>query len=334
MSVADRSKERIALPLLCCVVALGCVEHPPAVIEDRSIAVEKTEPEIRRATQIAMSDRGELPTGPDYIVQPGDTLYAIAFRLGIDYRSLAALNQIETPYVILAGQSLLTEAPESVAKATPRDPQVSAVDATEVMQPAAHSKSQGSAGGASAATSVPADSPLPPSKKVKPLEPPPPARVSGTGGQSKPVAQPKAKPAAVPQPKSKPKPAPLPNAPVDRWGWPAKGRIIRAYAEDVHKGIDLIGSRGDPVRASAAGVVVYAGTGVTGYGALIIVKHNDTYLSAYGHNDALLAAEGEPVSAGKLIARMGSSGTDSVKLHFEIRRNGRPINPATLLPSR
>ena len=81
-------------------------------------------------------------------------------------------------------------------------------------------------------------------------------------------------------------------------------------------------------------MVVYAGTGVTGYGALIIVKHNDTYLSAYGHNDVLLAAEGEPVSAGTLIARMGSSGTDSVKLHFEIRRNGRPINPATLLPSR
>jgi hypothetical protein len=81
MSVAERSKGLIALPLLCCVVALGCAEHPPAVIEDRSSTVEQTEPEVRRATQIAMSDRGELPTGPDYIVQPGDTLYAIAFRL-------------------------------------------------------------------------------------------------------------------------------------------------------------------------------------------------------------------------------------------------------------
>ena len=167
---------------------------------------------------------------------------------------------------------------------------------------------------------------------MQPLVSPEPPPVSETAGQSKVVAQSTSKP--EPQPKPKPKPAPLPNAPVDRWGWPVKGRIARAYAEDVHKGIDLIGSRGDPVRASAAGVVVYAGTGVTGYGALIIVKHNDTYLSAYGHNDALLAAEGEPVSAGTLIARMGSSGTDSVKLHFEIRRNGRPINPATLLPSR
>jgi lipoprotein NlpD len=312
MSVAERSKGLIALPLLCCVVALGCAEHPPAVIEDRSSTVEKTEPEVRRATQIAMSDRGELPTGPDYIVQPGDTLYAIAFRLGIDYRSLAALNQIEAPYVILAGQSLVTEASESVAQ----------------------SKSQDATSGASSAASVPADAPIPPSKKVQPLVSPEPPPVSGTAGQSKTVAQSTTKPDSEPKPKPKPKPAPLPNAPVDRWGWPVKGRIARAYAEDVHKGIDLIGSRGDPVRASAAGVVVYAGTGVTGYGALIIIKHNDTYLSAYGHNDALLAAEGESVSAGTLIARMGSSGTDSVKLHFEIRRNGRPINPATLLPSR
>ena len=318
MSVAERSKGLIALPLLCCVVALGCAEHPPAVIEDRSSAVEKTEPEVRRATQIAMSDRGELPTGPDYIVQPGDTLYAIAFRLGIDYRSLAALNHIDAPYVILAGQSLVTEASESVA----------------------HAKSQDATSGASSAAAVPADAPIPPAKKVQPLVSPEPPPVSGTPDQSKAVAQSTSKPAPVPQPKPKPKPkpkqkpAPLPNAPVDRWGWPVKGRIARAYAEDVHKGIDLIGSRGDPVRASAAGVVVYAGTGVTGYGALIIVKHNDTYLSAYGHNDVLLAAEGEPVSAGTLIARMGSSGTDSVKLHFEIRRNGRPINPATLLPSR
>ena len=94
------------------------------------------------------------------------------------------------------------------------------------------------------------------------------------------------------------------------------------------------GERGSPVMATAAGVVVYAGTGVTGYGALLIVKHNDTYLSAYGHNDALLVAEGQQVDAGQVIARMGSTSSDSVKLHFEIRRNGRPVNPTSLLPQR
>ena len=88
------------------------------------------------------------------------------------------------------------------------------------------------------------------------------------------------------------------------------------------------------VKATAAGVVVYAGTGVTGYGALLIIKHNDTYLSAYGHNDSLLAAEGQSVEAGEVIAGMGSTSSDSVKLHFEIRRNGRPIDPTTLLPKR
>ena len=86
--------------------------------------------------------------------------------------------------------------------------------------------------------------------------------------------------------------------------------------------------------ATAPGVVVYAGTGVTGYGALLILKHNDTYLSAYGHNDELLAVEGEQVQAGQVIARMGSSDADSVKLYFEIRRDGRPVNPTGLLPSR
>jgi lipoprotein NlpD len=125
-----------------------------------------------------------------------------------------------------------------------------------------------------------------------------------------------------------------PNGPVDRWVWPAAGDVSRPFSDERHKGIDLSGQRGAPVMATAPGVVVYAGTGVTGYGALLIVKHNDTYLSAYGHNDELLAVEGEQVKAGQVIARMGSTDADSVKLHFEIRRDGRPVNPTGLLPSR
>jgi lipoprotein NlpD len=102
----------------------------------------------------------------------------------------------------------------------------------------------------------------------------------------------------------------------------------------VHKGIDISGNRGDPVVAVAAGTVVYAGTGIVGLGELLIVKHNEIYLSAYGHNDALLVAEGEIVAAGQTIARKGSSGTDTVKLHFEIRKAGKPIDPQRLLPRR
>ncbi len=110
--------------------------------------------------------------------------------------------------------------------------------------------------------------------------------------------------------------------------------MIRKYSSSVHKGIDIDGKRGDPVRAAGAGRVVYAGSGIVGFGRLVIVKHSDVYLSAYGHNDALLVGEGDQVAAGDVIARKGSTGTNVVKLHFEIRREGKPIDPLTVLPKR
>ena len=121
---------------------------------------------------------------------------------------------------------------------------------------------------------------------------------------------------------------------VGAWRWPAAGRVTRGYSSSVHKGIDIAGKRGDPVQAVAAGKVVYAGTGIVGFGELLIVKHNEVYLSAYGHNDRLLVAEGETVRAGQKIAEKGSSGTDTVKLHFEIRKEGKPIDPQRVLPRR
>ena len=121
---------------------------------------------------------------------------------------------------------------------------------------------------------------------------------------------------------------------VSGWRWPTQGKVTRRYSSSVHKGIDIGGQRGDPVVAVAAGKVVYAGTGIVGFGELLIVKHNDLYLSAYGHNDALLVSEGELVKAGQRIAKKGSSGTDTVKLHFEIRKEGKPVDPLKLLPKR
>jgi lipoprotein NlpD len=124
------------------------------------------------------------------------------------------------------------------------------------------------------------------------------------------------------------------NKAITRWRWPSSGRVTRAYSSTVHKGIDIDGKRGDAISAVAAGKVVYAGTGIVGYGELLIVKHNEVYLSAYGHNDRLLVSEGDRVKAGQKIAEKGSSGTDTVKLHFEIRREGKPIDPKNLLPRR
>lgn len=132
-----------------------------------------------------------------------------------------------------------------------------------------------------------------------------------------------------------------PSAPVliqgaPQWRWPANGRILSAFGAStgLNKGIDIEGDLGEPVIAAASGQVVYAGSGLRGYGKLLIIKHNDTYLSAYAHNDRLLLSEGDAVKGGDKIAEMGSSGTDAVKLHFEIRRQGEPVDPIRYLPKR
>jgi lipoprotein NlpD len=122
------------------------------------------------------------------------------------------------------------------------------------------------------------------------------------------------------------------NIAVSGWRWPTAGKVVRGYSSSVHKGIDISGERGDPIYAVASGQVVYAGTGIVGFGELLIIKHNELYLSAYGHNSRLLVDEGETVKAGQKIAEKGSSGTNTIKLHFEIRKEGKPIDPLKLLP--
>ena len=120
------------------------------------------------------------------------------------------------------------------------------------------------------------------------------------------------------------------------WAWPAGGAIIGRFSSNgsLNKGIDIAGELGQPVLAASGGTVVYAGSGLRGYGELVIIKHSDTYVSAYGHNRRLLVREGQQVKVGQQIAEMGSTGTDRVKLHFEIRRQGKPVDPMQYLPSR
>lgn len=119
-----------------------------------------------------------------------------------------------------------------------------------------------------------------------------------------------------------------------RWMWPAQGKVSAADAGSVTKGIDIRGARGQAVKAAAGGTVVYSGSGLRGYGELIIIQHNDTFLSAYAHNEARLVQEGRHVDAGETIARMGNSDTTDVMLHFEIRRNGKAVDPLQYLPNR
>jgi len=145
-----------------------------------------------------------------------------------------------------------------------------------------------------------------------------------TATQSKPAQKPASKPAA-------PRPAK-----AGAWVWPASGKMFHAFSAGAqpHKGIDLSGQRGDPVYAANNGTVVYAGNSVRGYGNMLIIKHNATYLSAYAHNSRLLVGEGQAVKAGQQIAEIGDSGTDRLKLHFEVRKNGQPVDPLSVLPRR
>lgn len=152
--------------------------------------------------------------------------------------------------------------------------------------------------------------------------------------------------ASTASPKPSPAPAPRSNnrassgsaAPSNsrelRWQWPVNGRIISRFAGPtaLNKGIDIAAKKGEPVRAAEAGSVVYAGDGLRGYGNLLIIKHNDNYLSAYAHNHRLLVSEGDQVKVGQQIAEVGSSGTNTDKLHFEIRRDGTPVDPLRYLP--
>lgn len=133
-----------------------------------------------------------------------------------------------------------------------------------------------------------------------------------------------------------PTPVPAGERTQGGWAWPANGVLIGKFASNgsLNKGIDIAGDLGQPVFAASDGAVVYAGSGLRGYGELVIIKHSDTYVSAYGHNRRLLVREGQQVKVGQTIAEMGSTGTDRVKLHFEIRRQGKPVDPLQFLPRR
>jgi lipoprotein NlpD len=155
---------------------------------------------------------------------------------------------------------------------------------------------------------------------------------------SKPVVTAKQKTVPPPPVKQASKPEPgaaqKKSAYDGKWVWPTRGRVVRGFQQKGtgKKGIDIGGHQGQPVKAAASGKVVYVGSGLVGYGRLIIVKHNEKLLSAYGHNSKLLVAEGDHVAAGQMIAKMGNSGTDRTALYFEIRKDGKPVNPMQYLP--
>jgi len=336
----------------------ACASRGRAPIEERSARPAPSAGKPARPAEAPAPAEGEARP-QTYTVKKGDTLQAIALDHGLDYRELAAWNNIDNPNRISVGQVLRVVPPGDAAPAAATTgvqtmplrsaPPMQAGDAAaapSVTAPAAAAPASARntdtyktqpkaikepyseqalrdvqrAGGA--APPAPAESTPPPT--VAMVAPPP---TAATVAPSPAVAPAEAKPATKPA-----GPPPDDGGKLD-WGWPAKGKVVTQFSETTNlKGIDIAGTAGQPVTASASGKVVYAGSGLRGYGKLIIIKHNDAYLSAYAHNRDILVKEGQLVVKGQKIAEMGNTDSDQVKLHFEIRRQGKPVDPLRYLP--
>jgi lipoprotein NlpD len=292
------------------VVLAGCAAPGPAPVSDRGAVT----PPVARPGY--------------YLVKPGDTLNAISRQTGVALRDLVLWNGLTSPNQISVGQELRIISPE--AQARPGAPS----EGVEIH-------------------------PIGPSATPVPAPPPPPAapplKDSPRGGKvpysdhawsqaqaaeggaapAKPEPAPEAAPAPPPAATlTTPTPTPPPGAAAGDWLWPAEGKVISTFSDASGKGIDIAGKAGDPVVASAAGKVVYAGSGLRGYGKLVIIKHDDAFLTAYAHNRQLLVNEGQSVARGQKIAELGNTDADRPKLHFEIRRQGKPVDPLKYLPNR
>ncbi len=272
--------------------------------------------------------KGSYTGGSTYTVKRVDTLFYIAWVTGNDFRDLAQRNNVPAPYALNVGQVL----------------QVGNASGQPITGENAVSQASARASGGATATTTSAQ------KSTAVVASQPTITYSESSGeQSATKMLPNNKPATTTSTVVAPVTAPTTvsttqptasststSSPISSWRWPTDGKVIENFsgAEGGNKGIDIAGSKGQAIVATADGRVVYAGNALRGYGNLIIIKHNDDYLSAYAHNDTMLVREQQEVKAGQKIATMGSTGTSSTRLHFEIRYKGKSVNPLQYLPQR
>jgi lipoprotein NlpD len=316
--------KRLAILAIALVLA-GCAARRPAPVTDRMAAPPG--PPVAETPSAPPPEVVEKPVAT-HVVKRGETLVGIALQHGLDYRELAAWNNVTNPNRIETGQVLVLAAPAGMpalgapvttplaqagppiearplanaaeSKVEPRATKVPFSERALAQMNAA--EAAGPSIGTTPAIGAAAETPPPPVPAPPPVAPPGPEKSPGTDGED-----------------------------VD-WMWPAKGKVLAPFT-DAAKGVDIAGRKGAPVLAAAGGRVVYAGAGLRGYGKLVIIKHNNTWLSAYAHNENILVKEQQDVKKGQKIAEMGSSDTDQVKLHFEVRREGKPVDPAKVLPA-
>jgi lipoprotein NlpD len=297
------------------VLAAGCAtQRAAAPVDDRRpTPTVAPEPPVAQPVPVPGEPQGT------YTVKRGDTLYSIALEQGVDYRDLVRWNRLDDPTKIRVGQALRVAPPEEPAQvqigaargpgaleARPLDPAISA--------------QQGRGDGAM--KTAPKALRLPYSEQNLALL---------SKADPAPVAKPAPQPVAV-APRTEPaKPAERDPEAID-FIWPVKGRVLAGFAEPNSKGVDIGGRVGDPVVAAAQGRVMYTGSGIRGYGKLIVIKHDNGFNSVYAHNREILVKEGQNVARGQKIAELGDTDADAPKLHFEIRKSGKPVDPLRYLP--
>ncbi|WP_171001689.1 peptidoglycan DD-metalloendopeptidase family protein [Methylobacillus flagellatus] len=343
---------------LACVTLLlaACASNPPAPVIER-LPASKPAPPASAVSKPATAKPAPREGLPDvHVVKKGDTLYSIGLEYGQDYRDVARVNNLTPPYALRIGQQLNLQALRGTEMRSTENGDEAVTSAVQIAAPP------------TATTGTPIASPLPASTTPAPgtapvigypkalrepyslqaLNTPPETKAPASAATASASAKPattalpgspdskpvEAKPADTTSIASPPAVASESGPDAVNWAWPAKGKLIAGYNDTSSaKGIDIAGSQGQAVLAAAAGKVIYSGADLRGYGKLVIIKHNATYLSVYAHNSNILVKEGQQVSQGQKIAEMGSTDTDRVKLHFEIRRQGKSIDPAPLLPA-
>ena len=320
---------KTAVILIFVLAIAGCASRVPAPVDERRGAAA-TAPRPP-ATQAVPAPPPAARRG-EYVVKRGDTLYSIALEQGVDYRELARWNRIDDPSKLRVGQPLRVISPEAQAAVAPPTAGVAvgaargagAVEARPLERPAPAPSAAGEIG----VKTTPRAVRLPYSEQNLAL-----------------LSRGEPAPGAVQKPPAPPAPAPLPETqkpegvrPEARdpeaidFVWPARGRLLAGFSEPSNKGIDIAGKTGDAVVAAAAGRVIYTGSGIRGLGKLIVIRHDNNFQSVYAHNREILVKEGQSVTRGQKIAELGDSDAEAPKLHFEIRKSGKPVDPARYLP--
>ena len=307
----------------------GCsTTQPPVPVVDR------VKPGVAQPAKPVESSNADNQV---YVVQKGDTLFGIALAHGVDFKKLMEWNDITDPKSLKPGQKINVSMPEKSAQPTlfalPQQPQTVTLEPGQnPINPviSAARESTPAALGGKVKTS-PKALKLPYSEQNI-------ARLQYPANTPSPSAPPAPPAAAEKNSKIEVAPQPEPvvsdkaaNSVAD-WIWPTTGKLLSAFSKN-SKGVKISGQAGQPILASATGEVVYSGHGLRGYGNLIIIKHDNTFLSAYAHNSKLLVKEGEAVIKGQKIAEMGNTDSDTIQLHFEIRKNGKPVDPLQYLPN-